>query len=132
MNERLKEYIMIKGKKDLDLMFKKWNEQSFIDLKIFAIELANIDLDIEDESAYDFIDNLTFKADRKEALTELFSNEDRTKEELIGILDYAEDVKTFLKMELENFAFGTILNNDIIVQLQEEYLINNNILKIID
>lgn len=132
MNERLKEYIMIKGKKDLDLMFKKWNEQSFIDLKIFAIELANIDLDIEDESAYDFIDNLTFKADRKEVLTELFSNEDRTKEELIGILDYAEDVKTFLKMELENFAFGTILNNDIIVQLQEEYLINNNILKIID
>lgn len=130
MNEKLKDYIMIKGKEELDLLFKKWDEQSFIDLEIFAIELANIDLNIEDESAYEFIDNLTIKRDKKEVLNGLFSYEDRTKEELIEILVYAEDVRTLLKMELENTTFGTILNNDIIVQLRnEKYLIDNNILK---
>lgn len=133
MNERLKDYIMIKGKKELDILFKEWNEQSFIDLETFAIGIANIDLNIEDEKAYEFIDNLTIKTDKEEVLNELFYNDVRTKEELIEILVYAEDIRTLLKMELENFAFGTILNNDIIVQLQsEKYLIDNNILKFKD
>ncbi|RIN97157.1 hypothetical protein BU002_02225 [Mammaliicoccus sciuri] len=133
MNEKLKDYIMIKGKKDLDLLFKKWDEQSFIDLEIFAMEIANIDLYVEDESAYEFIDNLTFKTDRKKLLKESFANEERTKEELIEILDYVEDINSLLKIELENNAFGTILNNDLIVQLEsEKYLIDNNILKLID
>ena len=133
MNEKLKDYIMIKGKKDLDLLFKKWDEQSFIDFEIFAIELANIDLNIEDEIAYEFIDSLTFKTNRKEVLKELFANKERTKEELIEILDYAEDINSLLKMELEIYAFGTILNNDLIVQLEsEKYLIDNNILEFID
>ncbi|RIN92348.1 hypothetical protein [Mammaliicoccus sciuri] len=133
MNEKLKDYIMIKGKKDLDLLFNKWDEQSFIDFEIFAMEIANIDLYVEDESAYEFIDNLTFKTDRKKLLKESFANEERTKEELIEILDYVEDINSLLKIELENNAFGTILNNDLIVQLEsEKYLIDNNILKLID
>lgn len=131
MNEKVKDYIMIKGKEDLGMIFKEWNEKSLEDLEIFAIEVANLDLNKDDEKVYEFIDHLTFKKNKVNVLKELFSSDDRTKVDLIELFNHCENINNLLKMELEYHTFGTILDNEIIIELKDEkYLIENNILKV--
>lgn len=121
MNEKVKDYIMIKGKEDLGMLFKEWNEKSFEDLEIFAIEEVNLDLNKDDEKVYEFIDHLTFKTNKVNVLKELFSSDDRTKVDLIELFNHCENINNLLKMELEYHTFGTILDNEIIIELEDIY-----------
>lgn len=131
MIEKVKDYIKFKGKNELNLLFNEWNESSLNDLENFAMQLAKIDLNNDDKTTYEFIDQLTFKTNKTELLKSLFSNEERTKDDLIELFVHCENINEVIKMELDYFAFGTILDNNIIIQLEnEEYLIENNLLKI--
>lgn len=132
MHEKLKDYIMIKGKNDLDLLFSSWNEEAFYQIEEFAISEAKINLNIDDNKSYEFIDQLTFKTNKIEVLNKLFKDDLRTKEDIIELIVFSENVNELIRMELDQHSFGTILNNDVILELEnDQYLIDNNLLTVL-
>ncbi|MFW2451778.1 hypothetical protein ACN0TX_12075 [Staphylococcus cohnii] len=132
MHEKLKEYIMIKGKNDLDLLFSSWNEEAFYQIEEFAISEAKINLNIDDNKSYEFIDQLTFKTNKIEVLNKLLKDDLTTKEDVIELIVFSENVNELIRMELDQHSFGTILSNDVILELEnDQYLIDNNLLTVL-
>lgn len=132
MHEKLKDYIMIKGKNDLDLLFSSWNEEAFYQIEEFAISEAKINLNIDDNKSYEFIDQLTFKTDKIEVLNKLLKDDLTTKEDVIELIVFSENVNELIRMELDQHSFGTILSNDVILELEnDQYLIDNNLLTVL-
>lgn len=132
MHEKLKDYIMIKGKNDLDLLFSSWNENEFYEIEQFAISEAKINLNIDDNKSYEFIDQLTFKTNKIEVLNKLLKDDLTTKEDVIELIVFSENVNELIRMELDQHSFGTILSNDVILELEnDQYLIDNNLLTIL-
>ncbi len=130
MNEKVKEYIKLKGKNDLNSLFNEWDETTFMEFEIFASRILNIDLNFDTKQSYELIDKLTFKTNKQGILKDIYKDEDKTKEDLIDLLNHCENNNDLIKMELENFHFGTILNNEVIVTLEDEdYLVKNNLLR---
>lgn len=130
MNEKVKEYIKLKGKNDLNSLFNEWDETTFMEFEIFASHILNIDLNCDTKRSYELIDKLTFKTNKEKVLKELYWDEERTKEDLINLMVHCENINELIKMELENFSFGTILNNEVIIMLEDEdYLVKNNLLR---
>ena len=132
MHEKLKDYIMIKGKNDLDLLFSSWNEEAFYQIEEFAISEAKIDLNIDDNKSYEFIDQLTIKTNKIEVLNKLLKDDLTTKEDIIELIVFSENVNELIRMELDQHSFGTILSNDVILELEnDQYLIYNNLLTVL-
>lgn len=132
MHEKLKDYIMIKGKNDLDLLFSSWNEEAFYQIEEFAISEAKINLNIDDNKSYEFIDQLTFKTNKIEVLNKLLKDDLTTKEDVIELIVFSENVNELIRMELDQHSFGTILSNDVILELEnDQYLIDNNLLTVL-
>lgn len=132
MHEKLKEYIMIKGKNDLDLLFSSWNEEAFYQIEEFAISEAKINLNIDDNKSYEFIDQLTFKTNKIEVLNKLLKDDLTTKEDVIELIVFSENVNELIRMELDQHSFGTILSNDVILELEnDQYLIDNILLTVL-
>lgn len=132
MHEKLKDYIMIKGKNDLDLLFSSWNEEAFYQIEEFAISKAKIDLNIDDNKSYEFIDQLTIKTNKIEVLNKLLKDDLTTKEDVIELIVFSENVNELIRMELDQHSFGTILSNDVILELEnDQYLIDNNLLTVL-
>ncbi|MCE5132203.1 hypothetical protein KJB62_12580 [Staphylococcus saprophyticus] len=132
MHEKLKDYIMIKGKNDLDLLFSSWNEEAFYQIEEFAISEAKIDLNIDDNKSYEFIDQLTIKTNKIEVLNKLLKDDLTTKEDIIELIVFSENVNELIRMELDQHSFGTILSNDVILELEnDQYLIDNNLLTVL-
>lgn len=132
MHEKLKEYIMIKDKNDLDLLFSSWNEEAFYQIEEFAISEAKINLNIDDNKSYEFIDQLTFKTNKIEVLNKLLKDDLTTKEDVIELIVFSENVNELIRMELDQHSFGTILSNDVILELEnDQYLIDNNLLTVL-
>lgn len=132
MHEKLKDYIMIKSKNDLDLLFSSWNEEAFYQIEEFAISEAKINLNIDDNKSYEFIDQLTFKTNKIEVLNKLLKDDLTTKEDVIELIVFSENVNELIRMELDQHSFGTILSNDVILELEnDQYLIDNNLLTVL-
>ena len=55
-----------------------------------------------------------------------------TKEDIIELIVFSENVNELIRMELDQHSFGTILSNDVILELEnDQYLIDNNLLTVL-
>ncbi|WP_281512311.1 hypothetical protein [Mammaliicoccus vitulinus] len=117
MNEKIKDYIKIKGKEDLDLLFNVWDETSLEQFQDFADYFGKINMESDDDSVYEFIDNLSFEINKSKLLKEMYTDEQRTKEDLIELLVHCENINNVINMEIE--FCGKILDNDVIVMYKQ-------------